>query len=140
MQISQILKTFRIFGGTMVAELFGSVWVDAAIVGQLVTITYSAAPVPDVALGNAFVVTTTDGVAFVFGVPLNPPPVGFSQNITITIRNTSGGAHGAITFNAIYLTTGAFAAVATGNNRTIGFSWNGTNWVETFVSAADVPN
>lgn len=141
MQLSQVIKTWRVFGvANMVAEFFGGVWTDTAFVGQLLVIPYTAAPVPNVALANAFRITATDGVAFVFGVPLFPPPAGFSETISITIRNASGGAHGAITWNAIYKTSASpFPAIANGFSRTIQFLWDGTNWVE-MNGAADVAN
>ena len=140
MQLSQIIRTWRVFAGQMVLDLFGGLFIDTAYVGQTSTIVYSAAPVPNAALANNFVVTITDNVAFIVGAPLNPPPAGFAQTIWITFRNTSGGAHGAGTWNAIYKVSGNLAAIATANNRTIAFTWNGTNWIETFRSAADVAN
>lgn len=108
----------------------------------LVTITYSAAPVPDASLGNLFVVTITNGTAFVVGAPTNPPAVaGVSQEMTITFRNTSGGAHGAGTWNAVYKTQATvFSAIANGFSRSVKFRWDGTNWVELWRTAADIAN
>jgi hypothetical protein len=111
------------------------------LISNLVTVTYSAAPVIDASLGNDFVMTITDGVAIVVAAPINPPTAAQCQDITFTVRNASGGAHGALTWNAVFKTQAtAFSAVATGNSRTVFFRWNGTNWVETVRTAADVAN
>lgn len=141
MQVAQILKTWQIYANTLFAEVFGGLALNGGLWRPLTTIVQSAAPVPNVARGDAFVITLATNVALVFGAPTNPPPTGFFQSITITIRNTSGGAHGAITWDAIYKTAVTpFPAIATGKNRSITFQWDGTNWVETSESAADVSN
>jgi len=106
----------------------------------------SASPlVIDVTRGNWVRLTVTDAVAYSFGVPLfgtaAMPALQLGFELLITIRNTSGGALGAGTFNAIFKTVaGAIPAIATGFNRTFGFVWDGTNWIETEVPAADVAN
>lgn len=143
----KFFKTWRAIGtapgslGNIFAELFGGLFLNRAQVGILSTITYSATPTLDAALANDFVCTITDNVAFVVAAPLNTPPTGFTQEISITFRNASGGAHGAGTWNAVFLTQAtAFAAIADGFSRTIFFRWNGTNWVELVRTAADVAN
>jgi hypothetical protein len=85
--------------------------------------------------------TITDGNAIVVAAPTNPPAAGLCQDISFTVRNASGGAHGALTWNAVFKTQAtAFSAVANGNSRTVFFRWNGTNWVELVRTAADVAN
>jgi len=140
-------KTWRVLGtapgslGNIFAELFGGLMTNRAIVVPVTTVTYSAAPTLDAALGNDFVITITDNVAFVVAAPLNPPPTGFAQDISITFRNAAGVAHGAGTWNAIFKTQATvFPAIATGFSRTVFFRWNGTNWVELVRTAADVAN
>lgn len=140
-------KTWRLLGsgsgslGNIFAELFGGLMLNRARLSPVVTVTYSAAPTIDAALGNDFVVTITDAVAFVVAAPLNTPPSGFAQDISITFRNGSGGAHGAGTWNAIFKTQATvFPAIANGFSRTVFFRWNGTNWVELVRTAADVAN
>lgn len=105
-----------------------------------VALVYGASIAIDAKLGNRFTVTVTDGNAFAFANPTNPPDTTRGQDLSITIRNTSGGALGAGTFGTAYKVSGNVAATATGNNRTIQFTWNGTNWVEIFRTAADVAN
>lgn len=62
------------------------------------------------------------------------------QRLTITIRNASGGAMGATTFNAIYRLGAAWTNPANGFSRTIEFMCDGTNYVEIGRTAADVAN
>jgi hypothetical protein len=144
MNIKALIKTWR--ASTNIVEWMGGaifngpvVGVGAGASGPLVTVTYSAAPVINAALGNAFVMTITDGNAIVVAAPTNP--IGIGQIIWFTVRNASGGAHGALTWNAIFKTQAtAFSAVADGFSRTVVFRWDGTNWVEMVRTAADVAN
>lgn len=62
------------------------------------------------------------------------------QRLTIQIRNSSGGAMGATTFNAIYKLGAAWTNPANNFSRAIDFVCNGTNWVEVSRTAADVAN
>lgn len=118
----------------------GAVDVGTRITGEVITVTYSAAPVINAALGNFFVMTITDAVAIVVAAPTNPPS-GTGQMIWFTVKNGSGGAHGALTWNAVFKTQAtAFSAVANGFSRTVCFRWDGTNWVEMMRTAADVAN
>ena len=102
----------------------------------LATVTYSAGITINVQLGDSFVITATNGTAFTINAPLNPQN---GRVITITIRNTSGGALGVITWNAVFKMP-AFTSPATANSRSVTFHYNGTNWVQRYQSAADVPN
>lgn len=142
MTLAQVLKTFRINGTKLYVEFMGGIISNAAALGVPVTLTYvsGAAIAIDASLGNAFVVSITNNVNFSFAAPTIPPPTGFTQDLTITIRNTSGGAHGTGTWDAAFKTTGNVPAIATAHSRTFGFAWNGTNWVQTFATAADVAN
>lgn len=120
----------------------GGVVNSARSTGPLVTVTYSAAPVIDASLGNYFVMTITNGTALVVAAPTNPPSAAnVGQLIWFTVKNGSGGAHGALTWNAVFKTQAtAFSAVANGFSRTVVFRWDGTNWVEMVRTAADVAN
>lgn len=138
---NRLVRTWRIAADRVFAELFGGILLGAARRTRLITVTYSATPTVNAALGNDFVVTITDAVAFVVAAPTNTPPAGFAQDITITFRNASGGAHGAGTWNAIFRTQATvFPAIANGQSRTVFFRWNETNWVELVRTAADVAN
>lgn len=103
-----------------------------------VTLTYGPAIPVTLLGGTLLVVTVTDAVAFVFNNPAGSLAPG--ALVLLTIRNTSGGAHGAGTFGTNYRVSAAVPAIATGNSRTIAFVWNGAILVEVFRTAADVPN
>ncbi len=157
MNIKALIKTWRaatnivewmggaIFNGTVSATGAitgtGGIAAGARITTPLITVVYSAAPVIDASLGNDFVMTITNNTALVVAAPTNPPAAGLAQDITFTVKNASGGAHGALTWNAVFKTQAtAFSAVANGFSRTVFFRWDGTNWVELVRTAADVAN
>lgn len=116
---------------------------------QAQTLVYAPAVLFPIDLGLQGIVSVTDAVAFAFspptlgGVALSAVAPFLSMGgliLKLTIRNTSGGAHGAGTFNAIFKTAGAVPAIANGSSRSFEFAWNGSNWVEQFRGAADVAN
>lgn len=101
-------------------------------------ITYSASMAIDASTGNLFDITATNGVAFTVQSPTNAAD---GQKITITIRNTSGGALGALTFGAAYKAS-AWTQPANGFSRSITFRYDGTRtlWDEITRTTVDVPN
>lgn len=101
-----------------------------------VTITYSAAMTIDSATTDIATITATDGVAFTINAPTNPVA---QARLRVRIRNTSGGALGVATWNAVFKMR-AWVQPATANSRTIDFDYDGTNWVEAHRTEADVPN
>lgn len=98
--------------------------------------TYGTSVAINAALGNFFDITVTDGVGFTVANPSNARD---GQEITITIRNASGGAAGTLTFDTLYKAA-SWTQPANGNSRSISFKYNGTNWVEFSRTTADVPN
>jgi hypothetical protein len=101
------------------------------------TITYSASMTPDLTTGAYFFdITATNNTAFTINAPTGAAK---NQRLAIRIRNTSGGALGAVTWNAVFKMA-AWTSPATANSRTIEFEYNGTNWVEMNRNTADVPN
>ena len=87
--------------------------------------------------GNTpFVITVTSGTAFTIGSPTHPTK---GQMITFRIRNTSGGAMGAVTWAPGYKLA-AWPSPANGSSRSITFAFDGTSWVEVSRTTADVPN
>lgn len=140
MQVSQILKTWRVSGTQLFIEFFGTILTDGATMQQYVVLGYGPAIAVDASKGNAFLVTVTDAVNFTISNPTNPPPTGYGETISITISNASGGAFGTGTWGTLYKVTGNVPAIANGYQRTFGFYWNGTHWIETYASAADIPN
>lgn len=119
----------------------------AARVGQVhtrrtlpaqVTLAYSAAMSIDTSLGEQFIVTPTDNVAFGFNSPTNGLA---GQDISITIFNTTGGALGALSgWGGQYKMTGAWTQPANGFNRSITFRRINSAWYEQWRNTADVPN
>lgn len=124
-------------GSYPVAITVGALTMTAASVVEAIgTVTYSASMTPNAALGNVFTITATNNTAFTINAPTNP---GNGQRAVFTIRNTSGGALGVATWNAVFKMV-AWTQPANGFSRSIQFHYDGTNWVEEFRSAADVPN
>jgi hypothetical protein len=91
---------------------------------------------PDASAGQAQTITATNATAFTINAPTN---LVTDQLLTLTIRNTSGGALGVATFNAIFKMS-AWTQPATGNSRSITFRYDGTNLIEIARTPADVPN
>ena len=102
-----------------------------------VSIDYGTTCTPNAARGNWQTISIQDAVAFTIAAPTNPVK---GQELTILIVNGSGGAHGAITWNAVYKLAGALPAIANGFNRSVTFKYSGTTWYEANRTAADVPN
>ena len=98
--------------------------------------TYGVSVAIDADLGNEYDITVTDGVAFTIA---NPSNAGDGQRITITVRNTSGGAMGLITWDTLYKMS-AWTNPADTTSRSIDFKYNGTNWVQVSQTGVDVPN
>lgn len=107
--------------------------------GQVVlkrqTVTYSASMTFSAAAADVFVTTATSTAAFTINNPTNPVT---NKEITLVIRNTAGAALGAITWGAAFKQN--FSAPANGNNRTVKFIYDGTNWVQSSGFGTDVPN
>lgn len=120
--------------------LFNTGWVGADFEGKIVplrvVLAYSATIATDARTGNAFSITATNGTAFTVS---NPSNLSTGQRVLYTIRNTSGGALGVITWGATFKMP-AWTSPATANSRSAEFIYDGTNLVELWQSAADVPN
>lgn len=100
-------------------------------------LTYSASMTPDASKGAYHKIVVTNGTAMTINAPTNPPAVA-GPTLTFEFLNSSGGAMGAVTWNAAFKPAGAFTAPANTKRRTIQFQWDGTNWVETARVAADI--
>ena len=91
---------------------------------------------PDAAKGNLLTITASTNAGFSIGAPTSPTK---GQPFTIRVKNTCGGAMGVIVWDAVYKMV-AFTNPATANSRSVSFIYDGTDWVETNRSAADIPN
>lgn len=100
------------------------------------TVTYSASMTPDASQGNRQIITATNNTAFTINVPTTPS---LNQSLIFTVRNASGGALGAVTWNAIFKMA-TWTQPANGTSRSITFYYDGTNWIEISRTPADVPN
>lgn len=102
----------------------------------LSTITYSASMTPDASLGDSQVFTATNNTAFTINAPINRIT---GQIFTLTMRNVSGGALGAATWNAVFKMS-AWTNPANGQSRSIAFRDDGTNYIQVYQTGVDVPN
>ena len=109
--------------------------IKASAVGRY-SPTYGASVAIDARNGDFQVITVTDGTAFTIGAPTNPTT---GQFLTLQIKNTSGGAVGTITWNAVWKLA-TWTSPATGYNRSILFQYDSSVWHEISRTAADVPN
>jgi len=89
----------------------------------------------DASTGNEFDINVTNGTAFTISNPVNGV---VGQTITLTIRNSSGGAVGTITWGNLFRMS-AWTSPATGNSRSLVLRLYGTTWVEMARTPADVP-
>lgn len=111
---------------------FGTQWAQTQVAP-----TYGTTVNIDASLGSFFTVTATNSTAFLIAAPTNGQE---GQTITIRVRNTSGGALGAISWASAYKKA-AFTAPANGFSRAITFEYIGAfTWVETSQTSADIPN
>lgn len=104
--------------------------------GPVGALAYSASITPDVASTSSLSLTPTNGTAFAINAPLH---LVSGQRVLFTIRNTTGGALGAVTWNAIYHLA-AWTSPATGNSRSIEFVYDGVRLTEVNRTANDIPN
>lgn len=107
-------------------------------VGWRVNVTYSASMAIDMTDGDWHLITATDGSAFSIGDPAHE---GTGLFLTITIRNSSGGALGVATWHANYKMA-AWTQPADGYSRSISFRYDGSTdtWIEVSRTSIDVPN
>jgi hypothetical protein len=112
------------------------VWVPGSLRLRRSAPTWGASITIDTTLGNFFTITASSGIAYA----ITQPGTGEDgAEITITVRNTSGGALGAATWSTAYKMS-AWTNPANGFSRSISFVCDGTNWIEKSRTPADVPN
>jgi len=134
----RILGTFKSGSPDSTHQRFtpnGTVFADERTVSLVQTPTYGVSVTFDMDDGNIVVINATNNVAFAVNAPLNPLT---GQQMILVIKNTSGGALGAITFNAVFKMP-AFTAPATGFQRSMHFYFDGTNWREV-IRGSDAAN
>lgn len=104
--------------------------------GRRTTATYGANVAITATAGDIFEITVTNNSNFQID---NPTAGKNGQQITIKVSNTSGGALGTVTWDTAYKLA-SWTNPATGNQRSITFNYDGTNWFELHRTSADVPN
>lgn len=127
-------------GGAQVSRITidhrGVTSILAGRVDKLVTLVYSASIAIDASVGTRYQVNVTNGSAWTLGTPTNPSA---GQPITICVRNTSGGAAGAITWPTEFKMA-AWTSPASGFSRSITLRYDGQFWIEESRTPADIPN
>ncbi len=118
------------------AELL-NVWKLAQAQSALV---YSTSITPVARVARWYVITVTNTTAFTIQAPSNVPKTSEEQDLEFTIRNSSGGVMGSITWNSIYHLAGTFTNPANGYSRSIRFRWSGGVYVEMSRTMGDVLN
>lgn len=109
---------------------------DKAVITKRVTLTWAANIVTDASLGNTFFLAAIDANNRTFDAPTNAKS---GERIRYYVSNTSGGALGTLSWNAIFKMA-AWVNPANGSYRWIEFEYNGTNWQEGGRATADLPN
>lgn len=105
------------------------------LVDGYVNLTYGTTVNIDASAGGIFYLSVTGGAAFTIA---NPTNYVVGKRITITIKNNSGGAMGAITWGSAFGLAGAFTNPGAGSVRTISFYFDGPTWFETARAQADI--
>lgn len=102
---------------------------------DVVVIPYAGTMDLDATSGNVFIITATNGSAFTIN---NPKNAFKGMTLTIRIRNSSGGALGAVTWGPNFKLA-AWTQPANTFSRAITFEYSGANWEETNRNTADIP-
>lgn len=124
----------------IIATAINSSWLMLTSLRRTLTeqaITYSTSMTIALGSGAVAIITATNNTAFTINAPTGTPVAG--EELTVVIRNTSGGALGAVTWDAVFKMS-AWTQPATGFSRSISFRFDGTNWVQKNQTGVDVPN
>lgn len=112
----------------------------------VIQVPYGVNPIIDLAKTpghghSVYRIDVTDGSSFEVvrktGTGENSIP---GKVITVNIRNVSGGGMGSINWASYFKLSPGVTAPANGNNRSITFVWDGTNFTEIGRKDSDVPN
>jgi hypothetical protein len=133
---SLLLNT--IVGSTIYAIRSNGISKIQQLVNTINAPTYGTTVAIDSSLANIFPIVVTNTTAFTVSNPINSQA---GQIITIQIKNSSGGAMGAITWSSSFrLAGGTFTNPANGYLRSITFALDSTGslWYEISRTTADV--
>lgn len=107
---------------------------DAPLMSGSTVLSYSASMTPDTYKGPYNRITVTNGAAMTINAASDPFA---GAEIIFDFLNSSGGAMGTVTWGG-YKLAGVLTNPTNGKRRMIGFRYDGTTWVETFRSTADI--
>lgn len=143
--------SFKISGGNIVADISGVLahtagpnryTINAPAVNDyrrtedaLFAVTYSASMTIDASLGQEARVSVTNNSNFTFNAPTN---LRLNQLLSVRVLNTTAGALGTATWNAIFKML-SWTQPNAGFNAVITFRYNGTN-LEEVSRVLNVPN
>ncbi len=96
---------------------------------------YSATVTINALASVYFTLVVTNGTAFTLANPLNPGP---GQDLWLDIKNSSGGAMGAITWGTEFLRDASWANPANTKRRVIGFTRVASLWVQRAPATGDM--
>jgi hypothetical protein len=123
-------QVFRLMEGLSEADNYN-------LTDQVVTVTYSASITPNARKGPIQKITATNGTAFTINAPTSPD---LGRQLFFDFGNSSGGAMGAITWNAAFnLDGGTFVGPGNGARRMISFWYDGASWRERFRTGPTAP-
>jgi len=129
----------------LATSMLAGCWAFASsrgIAQAITALTYSASMTPDCRSGGYRTIDANNGTAFTINAPTNPPDSGFTMELILELKNSSGGALGVATWNAIYKWSNVGNTKPTnpanGKKILVSFRWDGTNWNEQWRSAADI--
>jgi len=126
-----------LIGGTTAAAANFTSVLAQRFIGTIATPTYGPSVTIDGSAGSQHIITATNATSFLIA---NPTTHFTGQQLLITVKNTSGGALGTVSWDTQYkMADFTVIKPATGFRRTITFIFDGTNWVEVNCSPA-VPN
>jgi hypothetical protein len=109
--------------------------VNGNIQSGVSTPTYGVTVTINADSGNYAKITVTDTNAWTMAAPTNPRT---GQTLVVDIVNASGGAMGAITWNAVWKLDSSYANPANGKRRTATFYYDGSNWVQVGAWSGDI--
>jgi hypothetical protein len=101
-----------------------------------VNLPFSASISIDASSSKEFVITVTATTAFTINSPIN---LSRGSRLLLIVRNASGGALGAVTWNGIFKMA-AWTSPEKAFSRSIEFMYDGASLIEINRTPADVPN
>lgn len=127
---------FRATGDALLIDRTSRVITTAAAFRRpVVPVSYSASITFNASAGYVFSISATNGTAFTINAPTGAVT---GMTMSVEIKNASGGALGAVTWNAVFKMA-AWTAPANTFARVITFYFDNINWRE-ISRSADIPN